>query len=73
MMSSNLTITLITAVAILGVVVWFDWRLLVDLAQTDDRDLRYCSRNAWALIIVVSFPIGPMLYLLYAKGPARYR
>jgi hypothetical protein len=72
-MGSNVTIALITAVAILSVVVWFDRRLLADLAQSGDRDLRYFNRNTWALIIVVSFPIGPMLYVLYAKGPARYR
>jgi hypothetical protein len=53
-------------------VVWFDGRCLADLAQTSDRELRCFDRNLWALIIVLSFPIGPMLYLLYAKGPHRY-
>ena len=48
-------------------------RCLADLAQTSDLDLRYFNRNTWALIIVLSFPIGPMLYLLYAKNPRRYR
>lgn len=71
-MSSSVTIALITVVAIMSVVVWFDRRVLADLAQTSDRDLRYFNRNTWALIIVLSFPIGPMLYLLYAKGPRRY-
>ena len=61
-----------TVVAILSVVVWFDRRCLADLAQTSDRDLRYFNRNTWALIIVLSFPIGPVLYLRYAKGPGRY-
>ena len=51
---------------------WFGRRCLADLAQTSDRELRYFDRNVWALIIVLSFPIGPMLYLLYAKGPRRY-
>jgi hypothetical protein len=69
---SSVTVAVITAVAILGVVVWFDRRCLADLAQTSDRELRYFDRNAWALIIVLSFPIGPMLYLFYAKGPRRY-
>jgi hypothetical protein len=71
-MNSNVTVTLITVVAVLSVVVWFDRRFLADLARTSDRDLRYFNRNTWALIIVLSFPIGPMLYLLYAKGPGRY-
>jgi hypothetical protein len=69
---SNLTVVLITAAVILGAVAWFDSRCLADLAQTSDRELHYLSRNGWALIIVLSFPIGPMLYLLYAKGPRRY-
>jgi hypothetical protein len=71
-MMSNVTVVLITAVAILSLVVWFDRRCLVDLARTSDLELRYFDRNVWALIIVLSFPIGPMLYLLYAKGPRRY-
>jgi len=69
---NNLTVVLVTIVAIMTVVVWFDRRCLADLARTSDRDLRYLNRNTWALVIVLSFPIGPMLYLLYAKGPRRY-
>src|SRR6266508_1245278 len=42
------------------------------LARPSDRDLRYLNRNTWALVIVLSFPVGPMLYLRYAKGPRRY-
>jgi hypothetical protein len=68
---NDLTVVLITVVVIMSVVVWFDWRCLADLARTSDWDLRYFNRNIWALIIVLSFPIGPMLYLLYAKGPRR--
>ena len=69
---NNLTVVLLTVVAILSVVVWFDRRCLADLAQTSDRELRHFDRNVWALIIVLSFPIGPMLYLRYAKDPRRY-
>jgi hypothetical protein len=69
---NNVTVVLVTVVAIMIVVVWFDRRCLADLAQTRDWDLRYFNRNTWALIIVLSFPVGPMLYLLYAKGPRRY-
>ena len=64
---SNLTVALITAVVILSVVVWFDRRVLADLASTRDYDLRYFHRGTWALIIVCSFPIAPMLYLMYGK------
>ena len=69
---SHPTVVLVTVVAILSLVVWFDRRCLADLAQTSDRELRHFDRNVWALIIVLSFPVGPMLYLLYAKGPRRY-
>ena len=69
---SNPTVVLITAVAMLSLVVWFDRRCLADLAGTSDRELRHFDRGAWALIIVLAFPIGPMLYLMYAKGPRRY-
>ena len=68
---NSLMVALITSVAIMCVVVWFDRRCLADLAETSDRELRYFNRNTWALIIVLSFPIGPMLYLLSAKGPRR--
>jgi hypothetical protein len=56
----------------MSVVVWFDRRCLADLARTCDRDLRYFNRNTWAPVIVLSFPIGPVMYLLYAKGPHLY-
>jgi hypothetical protein len=69
---SNTTAVLISGAAILSLVVLVDRRCLGDLARTSDRELRYFDRNGWALIIVLSFPIGPMLYLLYAKGPRRY-
>jgi hypothetical protein len=69
---NNLTVVLITVAAVLGPVAWFDSRCLADLAQTSDRELHYLNRRGWALAIVLSFPIGPMLYLLYAKGPRRY-
>ncbi|WP_432825095.1 hypothetical protein [Dactylosporangium sp. CA-092794] len=72
-MSGNLTVVLITVAVMLSVVVWFDRRCLADLAQTDDGELRHFDRNTWALIIVLSFPIGPALYAIYGKGPGRYR
>jgi hypothetical protein len=65
--------TVVVIIVVIGMVAWFDARCLVDLAETSDRDLRYFNRKIWALVIVLSFPLGPMLYLLYAKGPGRYR
>jgi len=56
---------------VVGAVAWFDSRLLADLARTPDYQLRLFERRMWALVIVVSFPIGPMLYLRFAKGGPR--
>jgi hypothetical protein len=70
-MTSNVLVAVATALVIISVVAWFDVRCLTDLAGTSDRQLRYFDRRTWALIIVLSFPIGPALYLLYAKGPSR--
>jgi hypothetical protein len=58
-----------TVLVLAVVIVWFDSRLLRDLARTPDRELRHFNRGIWALIIVLTFPIGPMLYLRYAKLP----
>jgi hypothetical protein len=69
---NSVTVVLVTVVAVMSVVVWFDRWCLADLARTSDRDLRYFNRNTWALVILLSFPIGPMLYVMYAKGPRRY-
>lgn len=69
---SNLTVVLVTVLALMSVA-WVNARCLADLARTGDRDLRYLNRNAWALVILVSFPIGPVLYLRYGKGPGSYR
>jgi hypothetical protein len=72
-MSNAMAVALITIVVVLSLVVWFDSRCLADLARTSDRELRVFNRNTWALLIVVSFPVGPMLYLMYAKGPRHFR
>jgi hypothetical protein len=64
--------TLAAVLTLAVVVIWFDARCLADLARTRDEDLCYLNRTAWALAIVATFPVGPMCYLLYAKGPRRY-
>ena len=72
MTSIDLT-TLVSVLVIITLAALFDVRLLNDLAKTSDWQLRYLNRNAWAVVIVLTFPIGPMLYLLYAKGPGQPR
>jgi hypothetical protein len=71
MTSGNAVALIGTVAAIMAMVAWFDARCLADLRTTSDRELRHFDRNTWALIIVLSFPIGPMLYLAYGKGPGR--
>jgi hypothetical protein len=68
-MTSNDVMTLVAVLVIITLVALFDVRVLSDLAKTSDWQLRYLNRNAWAVLIVLTFPLGPMLYLLYAKGP----
>ncbi len=68
-MVSTPMVALVTAAALLSVVVWFDARCLADLARTRDDQLRYLTRTGWALLIVVTFPLGPVLYLRYGKVP----
>ncbi|WP_213455962.1 hypothetical protein [Rhizomonospora bruguierae] len=68
---NDVRITLITVVLVLSAIVWFDRRVLADLAHTSDRELRYFDRRTWAFIIVLPFPIGPMLYLVYGRGGPR--
>jgi hypothetical protein len=63
---SHTLATLVTVRAVPALVACFDRRLLADLAGTPDAELQFLHRTVWALV-VVAFPIGPMLYLAYAK------
>jgi hypothetical protein len=58
---------LLSVVGLLAAVIWFDRRLLADLARTPDSDLLYLTRTGWAGAIVFAFPIGPLLYLTMGK------
>ena len=71
MAPTHIWVAVVTAAAMLASVAWFDARCLADLRQTSDRELRHFDRNTWAWIIVLFFPIGPMLYLAVGKGPGR--
>ncbi len=62
-------VTLAVVLSLVALVVWFDARCLADLARTRDDQLRYLTRTGWALLIVVTFPLGPVLYLRYGKVP----
>lgn len=62
----------VIAAAIFGLALWFAWTCLADLARTPDEQLRLFPRMAWAILIVVTMPLGGILYLMYAKDPRRY-
>jgi len=59
-------VSLITMLVVLGVIVWFDWLCLSDLARS--RSVRYLTRQQWALVILAIFPIGGVLYLTYGRA-----
>jgi hypothetical protein len=67
LVTGSTVIAMVLLLALLGGMFWIDTRLLTDLASTPDGDLRMFTRTGWRLLIVFSFPIGPFLYLLYAK------
>ena len=64
-------IAVATLAMIMAAIAWIDARCLVDLGNTADQELRYFDRSTWKLIIVLSFPIGPALYIGCAKHPGR--
>ena len=67
----NAWVAVATVATIMAAVAWIDARCLADLGNTADQELRYFDRATWTLIIVLSFPIGPALYVACAKGPGR--
>ena len=59
-------VSLITMLVVLGVIVWFDWLCLSDLAR--NRTVRCLTRQQWALVILATFPVGGVLYLTYGRA-----
>jgi hypothetical protein len=56
---------LATIAVLLTVMIWFDWFCLRDIAQA--RYVRYLTPQAWGLLVIITFPIGGILYLRYGK------
>jgi hypothetical protein len=56
---------LATIALLLVVMIWFDLFCLRDIAQA--RSVRYLTPQAWGLLVIISFPIGGILYLRYGK------
>ena len=53
--------------ALVAAIVRIDIRLLRDLAGTPDEQLAYLTRTGWTGVILLTFPIGPILYLRFGK------
>jgi hypothetical protein len=68
---TNTWIALATLAMMTSAIAWTDARCLADLGNTADRELRYFDRSTWKLIILLSFPLGPALYVACAKDPGR--
>ena len=60
-----MTAQLATILVLVAVMVAFDWYCLADIARA--RYVRRLTKQAWALLVVITFPIGGMLYLTYGK------
>jgi hypothetical protein len=60
-----MTAQLATILVLVAVMVCFDWYCLADIAQA--RYVRNLTKQAWALLVVITFPIGGMLYLTYGR------
>lgn len=62
-MSPSLTAALIVAVVATG----FAAYCVMDVARTDDRDILLLPRIAWAVVCVISVPIGGIVYLMFGR------
>ena len=70
---SPLTVSVVIAIVVaVALMIRFDALLLKDLAQTPDDQLQLLTRKGWMVAIVAVFPLGPLAYMTYGKGPRRY-
>ena len=56
---------LATIALLLVAMIWFDLYCLRDISQA--RYVRYLTPQAWGLLVIITFPIGGILYLRYGK------
>jgi hypothetical protein len=65
-------VVLAVLIAVIVVVAWTVARFavfcLTDLARTEDWQLRYFTRKGWVIFILLSIPLGGILYLVYGKA-----
>ena len=55
----------LTAVVLVAVLATFEGYCLVDCARAEQ--VRYFSQWIWAIIMLITMPLGGMLYLMYGK------
>lgn len=63
----HLLIALLVGICVVAVV-RFETACLTDLARIPDTELRWLTRPAWMALIVLSIPIGGMIYMLYGRA-----
>jgi hypothetical protein len=68
MTPAGLALIAVIAAATIVVVVRFEMFCLNELASAEDDELRYLTRRAWAVAIVISIPFGGVAYLLLGRS-----
>lgn len=71
-MNPVIAVAALAVVVVVALMIRFDSLLLKDLAQTPDDQLQFLTRKGWVVAIVAAFPLGPLIYVTYGKGPRRY-
>jgi hypothetical protein len=65
----GLALIAVLAALTIIVVVRFELFCLHDLASAEDHELRYLTRRAWSVAIIISIPFGGVAYLMLGRPP----
>lgn len=60
-------VALVAWAVVIVVVVRFELFCLRDLAETRDEQLRFLTRRGWFAVIILSIPLGGLVYLSAGK------
>ena len=63
----EVTAIVLLIAAIIAIIVRFERFCLADIAQTDDRQFRYFTRQGWIALTIFVIPFGGVVYLLYGR------
>jgi NADH:ubiquinone oxidoreductase subunit 6 (subunit J) len=64
----QLAVAVLVVLTAVIVVARFEVICLRDLAATADADLRYLTRQAWVVVILLAVPVGGILYFYGGKA-----